>query len=84
MTQMSTTWSVRLGLLLVRGYQVLLGPLIGGACRFEPTCSAYAATAIGTHGLVRGTWLALRRVTRCHPFSGRAGYDPVPPRPHRH
>ena len=71
--------SVRLGLLLVRGYQLLLSPFAGGACRFEPSCSAYAMEAITEHGLVRGGWLAIRRVARCHPLS-RPGFDPVPPR----
>jgi putative membrane protein insertion efficiency factor len=68
----------RFGLVLVRSYQLLLSPFAGGACRFEPSCSAYAIEAIETHGLVRGTWFALRRVARCHPWSS-AGFDPVPP-----
>lgn len=72
------TWSVRIGVALIRAYQILLGPLVGGACRFEPSCSAYARTAIEQHGLRRGAWLAVRRVARCHPFGG-SGYDPVPP-----
>jgi hypothetical protein len=74
------SWSVRIGVLVVRAYQALLGPLVGGACRYEPSCSAYAIDAMQTHGLLRGAWLGVRRVARCHPFSG-AGYDPVPPRP---
>jgi putative membrane protein insertion efficiency factor len=60
----------------VRGYQVLLSPLVGGTCRFTPTCSAYALEALERHGARRGTWLALRRIARCHPW-GAAGYDPV-------
>lgn len=71
--------SVRLGLVVVRAYQVLLSPFAGGACRFEPSCSAYAMEAIQTHGLRRGLWLSVRRVARCHPFA-RPGVDPVPPR----
>jgi putative membrane protein insertion efficiency factor len=71
--------SRRIGLTLVRSYQLLLSPFVGGACRFEPSCSDYALQAIETHGLVRGTWLALRRVARCHPLS-TPGFDPVPPR----
>lgn len=71
--------SVRLGLLMVRGYQLVLSPFAGGACRFEPSCSAYAMEAITEHGLVRGGWLAIRRVARCHPLS-QPGFDPVPPR----
>jgi putative membrane protein insertion efficiency factor len=70
--------SMRIGLIVVRGYQLLLAPFAGGACRFHPSCSDYAIEAIEQHGLVRGAWLALRRVARCHPFA-RAGVDPVPP-----
>jgi putative membrane protein insertion efficiency factor len=71
--------AARVALLIVRAYQLLLAPFSGGACRFEPSCSAYALEAIEMHGAVRGAWLALRRVARCHPFS-RAGFDPVPQR----
>lgn len=60
----------------VRGYQILLSPLVGGACRFTPSCSAYAIEALERHGALRGTWLAIRRLARCHPW-GPAGYDPV-------
>lgn len=64
---------------LVRGYQLLLSPLKGApSCRFHPTCSAYALEALQAHGALRGGWLALRRIGRCHPF-GASGYDPVPP-----
>ena len=71
--------SVRIGLFVVRAYQLLLSPFAGGACRFEPSCSAYAMGAVETHGLLRGLWLAVKRVARCHPLA-RAGWDPVPPR----
>ncbi len=74
------TPAVRAGLVLIRAYQLLLSPFAGGACRFHPSCSEYAREAVTTHGLVRGLWLALGRVSRCHPFS-RPGIDPVPPRP---
>jgi putative membrane protein insertion efficiency factor len=70
--------AARIALALVHGYQLLLSPLVGGACRFEPSCSRYAAEAITTHGAGRGLVLALRRVARCHPFAA-PGYDPVPP-----
>ena len=55
-------------LAVVRGYQVLLSPIVGGACRFEPSCSRYMAEAIERHGAGRGAWLGLRRLARCHPF----------------
>jgi hypothetical protein len=61
----------------IRLYQWTLSPLLGVNCRFAPSCSEYAAEAIAMHGLVRGGWLALRRMARCHPWGG-SGYDPVP------
>lgn len=63
--------------LVIRLYQVTLGPLMGGHCRFVPTCSRYALEAYRVHGAVRGTWLTVRRLGRCHPLGG-GGYDPVP------
>jgi putative membrane protein insertion efficiency factor len=66
-------------ILAIRLYQVTLGPLMGGHCRFHPTCSRYAIEAYRVHGPIRGSWLTLRRIGRCHPF-GRGGYDPVPER----
>lgn len=62
---------------MVRAYQATLGPLLGGACRFHPSCSAYAVEAIERHGAARGGWLAARRLAKCHPL-GASGYDPVP------
>ena len=61
----------------VRAYQLFLSPLLGGSCRYYPTCSAYAIEAIQRHGALRGTWMAARRIGRCHPFRP-GGYDPVP------
>jgi uncharacterized protein len=61
----------------IRLYQWTLSPLVGFNCRYAPTCSAYAIEAIATHGPVRGFWLGLRRILRCHPWGGE-GYDPVP------
>lgn len=63
--------------LLVRAYQVVLSPLLAGACRYHPSCSAYAIEALRKHGALRGGWLAARRVLRCNPFTA-GGYDPVP------
>jgi len=62
---------------LVHAYRLVLGPLLGGSCRFTPSCSSYAIEALERHGAARGSWLALRRVLRCHPFH-QADYDPVP------
>lgn len=63
---------------LIRVYQWLLSPLLGQNCRYHPSCSHYAIEAVEIHGPVRGTWMALRRVGRCHPWH-EGGYDPVPP-----
>lgn len=64
---------------LIRGYRLLISPLFPPMCRFQPTCSQYAMEAIATHGAGYGTWLAIRRILRCHPLHP-GGYDPVPPR----
>ncbi len=64
-------------ILAIRLYQVTLSPLMAGHCRFIPTCSNYAIDAYRLHGPVRGTWLTLRRLARCHPWGGN-GFDPVP------
>lgn len=63
---------------LIRAYQWLLSPFLGQNCRYHPSCSHYAVEAVERHGPVRGTWMALRRVGRCHPWH-EGGYDPVPP-----
>lgn len=60
-----------------RMYKKLISPLLGDACRFYPYCSDYAVEAIEKHGYLRGGWIALKRLARCHPWGG-AGYDPVP------
>lgn len=64
---------------LIRFYQLAISPLLPSACRYTPTCSQYAIDAIKIHGPLRGAWLALRRILRCHPWGG-SGYDPVPPK----
>ncbi len=64
--------------LAVHAYRYTLSPIIGPVCRYEPTCSAYALDALREHGALRGSWLAVRRIARCHPWGG-SGYDPVPP-----
>lgn len=66
---------------VIRGYQRFVSPLLGPRCRFHPSCSAYAEQAIRRYGVGRGTWLAARRVARCHPFCD-GGFDPVPERYH--
>jgi uncharacterized protein len=62
---------------LIRGYQLVVSPWLGPRCRFYPSCSQYARQALDTHGALHGSWLALRRLARCHPFHS-GGYDPVP------
>jgi putative membrane protein insertion efficiency factor len=64
-------------LLMLRGYQYAIRPLLGANCRFYPSCSDYAREAIDRHGATKGCWMALRRVMRCHPYHP-GGYDPVP------
>ena len=61
---------------LLRFYKYAISPILPPACRFTPTCSEYAAEAIGKYGFLKGSWLGLRRLSRCHPFSA-GGYDPV-------
>jgi len=75
-------------ILPIRGYQYLISPLLGSNCRFYPSCSHYMIEAIETHGIVKGGYLGIRRILRCHPYSD-GGMDPVPPRcgcgePHKH
>lgn len=71
--------AARLILIAIRGYRLTLSSLLGRQCRFAPTCSEYAADAVREHGALRGSWLGLKRIGRCHPWGG-SGYDPVPPR----
>lgn len=64
-------------ILLLRGYRLAISPMLGRNCRFFPSCSEYAIESLGRYGTLKGSWLALRRVLRCHPWHA-GGYDPVP------
>jgi uncharacterized protein len=66
----------RIPLALIRFYQIALSPIFPSACRFQPTCSQYGYEAISRYGIIKGGWMTVRRIGRCHPFS-RGGYDPV-------
>jgi len=70
-------------ILPIRAYRYLISPLLGNNCRFHPSCSCYAETAVRRFGLLRGGWMALRRILRCHPWH-EGGFDPVPDEPHKH
>jgi uncharacterized protein len=72
------TWVTRLAIAGVDAYRLTLSPILGSRCRFAPTCSDYARQALVTHGAIRGSWLAARRLLRCHPFHP-GGFDPPPP-----
>jgi len=66
---------------LIRAYQLTISPMLGPCCRFHPTCSHYGMEAIEKHGALRGSWLTLKRIGRCHPFH-EGGFDPVPKHSH--
>lgn len=77
---MATTVSKLLAwplILVARFYQIAISPWLGGNCRFDPTCSTYTIEALQRHGVLKGSWLAVRRIGRCNPWGG-SGYDPVP------
>lgn len=67
----------KVAVILLRGYQLLVSPLFGPCCRYSPSCSCYTYHAIERFGVVKGGWLAIKRLAKCHPFM-RGGYDPVP------
>jgi uncharacterized protein len=72
------SFGVRVALFALSFYKAYLSVIFAGTCRYEPTCSRYAYEAIERFGVLRGGWLGLKRLLRCHPLSGRFGYDPVP------
>ena len=67
----------KIALLFVKFYQVAIRPLLPNACRYTPSCSEYSVEAINKYGAIKGSWLGLKRILRCHPWGGH-GYDPVP------
>ena len=69
--------AARVALVLLRGYKLAISPFFAGSCRFLPSCADYARDAVVAHGAVRGSWLAARRLARCHPLC-QGGHDPVP------
>ena len=69
-----TSWPA---LMLIKFYKAFLSPYMGRSCRFQPTCSTYTYEAIQKYGILKGGWLGLKRILRCHPWGG-SGYDPVP------
>jgi len=77
---MATPFSLltRVAIASVRGYQYLISPLLGPRCRFNPSCSAYTIEALKAHGFVKGCWLSIQRLLKCHPLND-GGFDPVPP-----
>ena len=81
MSRRVATWVVevprRLAIGLVRAYQLFISPLLGPCCRFSPSCSHYGIACLRSHGLLRGGWLTLKRLSRCHPWHP-GGYDPPP------
>ena len=66
-------------ILIIKGYQLFISPLLPSSCRYTPTCSHYAVEALQTHGLLKGSWLAAKRIASCNPWGG-SGADPVPPK----
>ncbi|HEY2352748.1 MAG TPA: membrane protein insertion efficiency factor YidD [Candidatus Acidoferrum sp.] len=76
------SYTVNAALFALRFYKAYLSMLFAGSCRFDPTCSQYAYEAIERFGVRRGIWLGIKRLARCHPFSGKFGVDPVPDKVH--
>ena len=80
--KIARSYPVRVALLALRFYKAYLSLLFAGNCRFQPTCSQYTYEAIERFGVARGVWLGMKRLARCHPFSRRFGYDPIPDEVH--
>ena len=80
--KLAPSYPVRAALLALRFYKTYLSLLFAGNCRFHPTCSQYTYEAIERFGVTRGVWLGIKRLARCHPFSRRFGYDPIPDEVH--
>jgi putative membrane protein insertion efficiency factor len=78
----SRSLAQKFALFALRFYKAYLSMLVGGSCRFEPTCSIYAYQAVERFGVTRGSWLGFKRLLRCQPLSRKFGYDPVPDAPH--
>ena len=76
---MISNWLIYPFKLVIKFYQTCISPITPATCRYHPTCSHYALEALETHGLIKGGWLALKRIFSCHPWGGK-GYDPVPPK----
>jgi putative membrane protein insertion efficiency factor len=74
----ASSFAIRTALFAIRCYKSYLSIFFAGSCRFEPTCSQFAYEAIERFGVLPGIWLGVKRLSRCHPFSGKFGYDPVP------
>lgn len=74
----SLSAGARILIMLIRGYQLVISPLIGPHCRFRPTCSQYGIEALRRFGMIKGSWLTIKRVLKCHPLH-EGGDDPVPP-----
>lgn len=75
----SSSFGAKVLIVLIKGYRLFISPLLGPRCRFNPTCSQYGLDAIRIHGAIKGSWLTLKRVLKCHPLSA-GGEDPVPPK----
>ena len=79
----SPSFGAKVLIVFIKAYRLVISPLLGPRCRFNPTCSQYGLEAIQTHGALKGGWLTVKRLLKCHPLSA-GGDDPVPPKNNRH